>query len=117
MHDRSAERPPIDLVSAWTTDRHEGNQPATHDTVETCFAEAIRKEWRGVGHAQLVPDDAGRNGVDTRCYWTTPDADVLASLNPDGDGWTDLGSVGIFAIALRPSNPRSPFTSKTYTIL
>jgi predicted transposase YbfD/YdcC len=152
-HDRGADRPPIDLVSAWATesrlvlgqitvDEHsneipavpallalldvtdavvtldalhcqtetaaairagsadyvlalKGNQPLTHDAVETFFAEATRENWRGVAHEHLVTEDAGHGRLETRRYWTSTDADLIAYLNPDGNTWPDLGCVGM----------------------
>jgi predicted transposase YbfD/YdcC len=152
-HDRGADRPPIDLVSAWATDARlvlgqvavadqsneipavpallalldvtgsvvtldamhcqtetahairtggadyvlalKGNQPLTHDAVETFFAEAVREQWRGVPHERLVTEDAGHGRLETRRYWTTTDAALLAYLNPDGDTWPDLACVGM----------------------
>jgi predicted transposase YbfD/YdcC len=152
-HDRGADRPPIDLVSAWATDRQlvlgqlaveadsneipavpallalldvtgavvtldalhcqsetaatiraghadyvlalKGNQPVTHDAVETFFAEAVRDDWRGVVHEHLIAEDAGHGRLETRRYWTTTDAALLAYLNPDGTTWPDLGCVGM----------------------
>lgn len=152
-HDRGAERPPIDLVSAWATESRlvlgqlavdaqsneipavpallalldvsgavvtldalhcqtetattiraggadyvlalKGNQPLAHDAVETFFAEAIREDWRGVAHAHLVSEDAGHGRIETRRYWTTSDAELLAYLNPDGQSWPDLRCVGM----------------------
>lgn len=152
-HDRGAERPPIDLVSAWATERQlvlgqlavddhsneipavpallalldvdgavvtldalhcqtetaatirtggadyvlalKGNQPAARNAVETFFAEALREDWRDVAHEHLVTEDAGHGRLETRRYWTTTDADLIAYLNPDGDPWPDLGCVGM----------------------
>lgn len=152
-HDRGADRPPIDLVSAWATDARlvlgqvavddksneipavaallalldvtgavvtldamhcqsataatiragdadyvlalKGNQPLTHDAVETFFAEAVREAWRGVPHERLVTEDAGHGRLETRRYWTTTDAELLAYLNPAGDTWPDLACVGM----------------------
>jgi predicted transposase YbfD/YdcC len=152
-HDRGAERPAIDLVSAWATESRlvlgqvavadhsneipavpallalldvsaavvtldalhcqtetattiraggadyvlalKGNQPAAHDAVETFFAEAVRDAWRGVAHEHLVTEDAGHGRIETRRYWTTTDAELLAYLNPEGALWPDLGSVGM----------------------
>jgi predicted transposase YbfD/YdcC len=72
-----------------------GNQPLTHDAVETFFAEAVREQWRGVPHERLVTEDAGHGRLETRRYWTTTDAALLAYLNPDGDTWPDLACVGM----------------------
>ncbi len=152
-YDRGADRPPIDLVSAWAADARlvlgqvavddqsneipavpallalldvtgavvtldamhcqtetasmirtggadyvlalKGNQPLTHDAVETFFAEAVREEWRGVSVEHLVTEDAGHGRLETRRYWTTTDADLIAYLNPDGDRWPDLRCVGM----------------------
>ncbi|HYI14412.1 MAG TPA: ISAs1 family transposase [Thermomicrobiales bacterium] len=148
-HDRGADLPPIDLVSAWATDARlvlgqvavdvqsnestavmalldvtgavvtldamhchhataaairagdadvlalNGNQPATYDAVETFFAEAVREAWRGVPHARLVTEDAGHGRLETRCYWTTTDLDLLAYLNPAEITWPDLACVGL----------------------
>lgn len=168
-HDRGAERPPIDLVSAWATDLHlilgqiavdehsneipavpallalldvrgavvtldalhcqtttarsiragggdyvlalKGNHMAPHDAVETFFAEAIREEWRSVAHEHLVTTDAGHGRLETRRYWTTTDADLLADLNPGGDTWPDLGCVAMVVRERTASGPTSRETS------
>lgn len=152
-HDRSAGRPPIDLVSAWATETQlvlgqvavtetsneipavpallgllalegavvtldamhtqtataqtirergadyvlvlKGNQPQTHDTVETFFAEAEREEWRGVAHEHLMTEDADHGRLETRRYWTSADPNLLAYLSSGPTRWPDLGSVGM----------------------
>jgi predicted transposase YbfD/YdcC len=71
------------------------NQLTTRATVETFFAEAVREGWRGVTHNHLVTEDAGHGRLETRRYWTSADAELLAYLNAGTTRWPDLGCVGM----------------------
>jgi predicted transposase YbfD/YdcC len=71
-----------------------GNQPQAHDTVETFFQEALREEWRGISHQQLVTEDAGHGRLERRAHWTSADPELVAYLTQDG-AWPELGSVGM----------------------
>jgi predicted transposase YbfD/YdcC len=71
------------------------NQPTTLAVVETFFSEAQREDWRGLSHQTLTTEDAGHGRLETRHYWTSSDAEVLAYLNAGTLRWPDLGSVGM----------------------
>lgn len=72
-----------------------GNQPTSYEAVASFFADAIATDWRGIAHATLATVDAGHGRLETRRYWTTTDAELLAYLNPDGALWPALGCVGL----------------------
>ena len=59
----------------------------------------------------LVTTDAGHGRLETRQYWTTPDADLLADLTPGGDAWPDLGCVAMVVRERAASDPTSRETS------
>jgi predicted transposase YbfD/YdcC len=71
------------------------NQPLTHATVETFFAEAEREGWQGVIHEHLITEDVDHGRLETRRYWTSADPDLLAYLSGGATRWPDLGSVGM----------------------